>query len=249
MKVALIPARSGSRRIVGKNIIEIGGHPLIAYSIVTALESRVFDQVVVSTDSEDIARIATRYGAVANKLRPKVISGDLSPDIDWVTLAIDEWLDLRDEDCFSILRPTSPLRSVGSIRTAMKVFTSDKTAHSLRAVRSIREHPKKVWRRNGDTGFIDSYLPSLNETTGVESHSSPMQALDDLLVQDASLEICQVWVARRLRSLTGTRVLAFEMPGLEGLDINYPDDINYLRFLIASGKTKLAPIKIEPFGR
>ena len=56
--VALIPARSGSKRVVNKNITPLNGHPLIAYSIVSAIESNIFDQVVVSTDSEEIKNIS-----------------------------------------------------------------------------------------------------------------------------------------------------------------------------------------------
>ena len=82
--VALIPARSGSKRVPGKNVRKLAGHPLIAYTITVACQSDVFDDVIVSTNSERIADIARRYGADVPLLRPDEFSGDLSPDIEWV---------------------------------------------------------------------------------------------------------------------------------------------------------------------
>ena len=104
--IALIPARSGSERIKDKNIKEVNGHPLIAYSISAARSSKEISRVVVSTDSEEIADIALKYGAEVPALRPIEFSHSLSPDIEWVRLAVDEWLKLEECDFFSI-----PLRS------------------------------------------------------------------------------------------------------------------------------------------
>ena len=82
--VALIPARSGSKRIKDKNIRCLNGHPLLAYSISSAIDSGVFDKVVCVTDSQKYADIAMYYGAEVPKLRPDNISRDVSPDIEWV---------------------------------------------------------------------------------------------------------------------------------------------------------------------
>jgi CMP-N,N'-diacetyllegionaminic acid synthase len=82
--VALIPARGGSERIPGKNVRELAGHPLIAYSIATAHQCDAFDRVIVSTDSEEIAAVATAYGAEAPALRPPEMASSTSPDIEWV---------------------------------------------------------------------------------------------------------------------------------------------------------------------
>ena len=110
--VALIPARAGSERVPGKNVRPLAGHPLLAYSIAAAHESAIFDAVVVSTDSEQIAEIALRYGAAAPELRPPEIATATSPDIEWVLHAMRD----RGEDAFAILRPTSPFRTAGTIR-------------------------------------------------------------------------------------------------------------------------------------
>jgi len=85
---ALIPARAGSKRVKLKNISPLNGHPLIAYTISAALESSEFSDVVVSTDSEIIAEISSHYGAEVPFLRPSELSGDLSPDIEWVEFTL-----------------------------------------------------------------------------------------------------------------------------------------------------------------
>ena len=85
--IALIPARSGSKRVPNKNVKLINNHPLLAYSIEAAISSKVFDMVVCATDDEEYAEIAKYYGADVPFLRSKEISGDSSPDIEWV-----EWI-------------------------------------------------------------------------------------------------------------------------------------------------------------
>ena len=79
--VGLIPARAGSKRVQDKNIRPLAGHPLIAYTIAAALESNVFSDVIVSTDSEKYAEMARYYGAEVPFLRPAEFAGDVSPDI------------------------------------------------------------------------------------------------------------------------------------------------------------------------
>ena len=82
--VALIPARHGSKRVPGKNVRPLAGHPMLAYTIAPAIESGVFESVIVSTDSEETAAIARHYGAEVPFLRPAAFAGDTSPDIEWV---------------------------------------------------------------------------------------------------------------------------------------------------------------------
>jgi N-acylneuraminate cytidylyltransferase len=237
-KIALIPARSGSKRLPNKNLAEIGGHPMIAYTINACIESRIFDQVIVSTNSEEIAEVAKQYGAEIPELRPSNLAEDNSPDIDWIKLAINAWLDLKDEDLYSILRPTNPLRHSNSIISAYEKFIASSDAHSLRAVKNVREHPKKMWVSETED-FISPFIPHINEITGVEGHSTPTQLLGTFYIQDASLEISRTWVARRLNSLTGTRVIPFQLPNFEGFDINYPEDLEFVRYLINIGKVSL----------
>lgn len=91
MNIAIIPARGGSKRIPRKNIKDFLGKPIIAYSIQTALNSKLFDKVIISTDDEEITKVAKEYGAEVPFIRPKEISDDFSSTNDVVKHAIN-WL-------------------------------------------------------------------------------------------------------------------------------------------------------------
>ncbi len=240
-KIALIPARSGSQRIPRKNLVLLNGHPLLAYSISAALGCASVSRVVVSTDCEEIRTVALKYGAEVPGLRPAHLAHSQSPDIDWIKHSIQTWLDVALEDLLVILRPTNPLRTSEVISDAFEVLTHVSEWDSLRAVRAIKEHPRKMWRERG--AYIEPYLPEKNVITGTDSHSSPMQTLENLMVQDASLEICKVRTVRELNSISGNRVIPFNMPEYQGFDVNYPTDLDYLNFLIQSRKVDLPVIK------
>ncbi|MFA6192478.1 MAG: pseudaminic acid cytidylyltransferase [Sulfurimonas sp.] len=111
--VAIIPARGGSKRVPRKNIKEFHGKPLIAYSIEVAIQSNLFDRVIVSTDDEEIASIAKKYGADVPFLRPPELSDDLTMPQDAIDHAL-EYLDNSGEiyDCYCTIYPTAPLMQV-----------------------------------------------------------------------------------------------------------------------------------------
>ena len=114
--IALIPARSGSVRIKNKNILKVNNHSLIAYAIVSALKSKLFSRVVVSTDSIKYKKIAKFYGAEVPFMRPKRISTSKSNDFEWVEYTLNN-LDYKF-DHFVILRPTNPFRNSKTILRA-----------------------------------------------------------------------------------------------------------------------------------
>ncbi len=97
MNVAIIPARGGSKRLPGKNIKHFLGKPIIAYSIEAALSSKLFDQVLVTTDSEEIAEVARQYGATVPFMRPPELSDDLTPTAPVIEHAV-RWLQDHGED-------------------------------------------------------------------------------------------------------------------------------------------------------
>src|SRR5262249_37286908 len=144
--VALIPARGGSKRVPGKNVRTLGAHPMIAYTIAAAADSGVFDAIIVSTDSEDVAAVARHYGAGVPLLRPAEFATDTSPDIEWLE-HVTEGLRAggRTWDCFCLLRPTSPFRTAGTIQRAWARFSAQQGVDSLRAVEKCAQHPGKMW--------------------------------------------------------------------------------------------------------
>ena len=108
--VAIIPARGGSKRIPRKNIKNFFGKPLIAYSIEVAIKSNLFEKVIVSTDDEQIAKIAKQYGAVVPFIRPKELSDDFTGTVDVINHTI-EYLENQGEhyDYICTLYATAPL--------------------------------------------------------------------------------------------------------------------------------------------
>jgi CMP-N,N'-diacetyllegionaminic acid synthase len=220
--VGLIPARAGSKRVPGKNVRMLGGHPLIAYAVASALDSGVLDGVIVSTDSPEIAEVAQAFGAEVPFLRPAEMAGDRSPDIEWIRhlLATLEG-EGRAWDCYAILRPTSPFRQPETIRRAWAAFRADGRADSLRAVQPSREHPAKQWIVEGSR--MRPVMPNPDPAV-TPWHSTPYQALPPVYVQNASLEIARTAAPLLTGTISGTVIMPFLTEGLEGFDINGPDD-------------------------
>jgi len=242
--VALIPARQGSKRVPGKNIRPLGGHPMLAYTIAAARASGVFDAVMVSTESEEIARIARHYGAEVPFLRPAEFAGDTSPDIEWVEHALVTLSSSgRPFDCFSLLRPTSPFRTAGTIRRAMTLFLAQDGVDSLRAVEKCAQHPGKMWVVRGERMFpLLPFGPAEQPW-----HSTPYQALPPVYVQNASLEIAWASVVRERRTIAGDVVVPFITGAHEGFDINDPVDWLVAERLLADGAVALEPVTETPF--
>ena len=242
--VAFIPARHGSKRVPGKNVRVLNGHPMLAYTIVPALESGVFESVIVSTDSEEIAAIARHYGAEVPLLRPAAYAGDTSPDIEWLEHALGELRRRgRSWDCFSLLRPTSPFRTVDTIRRAWALFTSQEGVDSLRAVEKCTQHPGKMWVVRGERMF--PLLPfGLAEQPW---HSTPYQALPPVYVQNASLEIAWTRVVFERRTIAGDVLVPFLTEGYEGFDINDATDWMIAERLLAEQTVTLPPVPQVPY--
>jgi CMP-N,N'-diacetyllegionaminic acid synthase len=242
--VAFIPARSGSKRVPNKNIKSLGGHPLLAYSIRAALESKVFDKVICATDSEIYASVARHYGAEVPFLRSSEISGDKSPDIDWVKWMLNQLKERGMEfDIFSILRPTSPFRKPETIRRAWFTFLEDSGADSLRAIEKSKQHPGKMWVVRGSRML--PVLPFSNGST--PWHSSQYAALPEIFIQDASLEIAWTRIALEKDSIAGESIIPFISQELEGFDINELDDWWMAERLISQKDVSLLQINHPPF--
>lgn len=237
--VAFVPARSGSKRVPNKNIKPLNGHPMLAYTVRAAIDSGVFDAVICATDSELYADVARHYGAEVPFLRPPEISGDKSPDIEWVVWMLKTLKQQgRQYEIYSILRPTSPFRLPGTIQRAWGLFAQDKSADSLRAVEKCKQHPGKMWVIRGK-----HMLPVMPFTIGTTPwHSSQYAALPEIYAQDASLEIAWTRIALEGNSIAGESIIPFISEGLEGFDVNEPDDWFLAEHYLAKGEARLPSI-------
>lgn len=142
MKVlGIIPARDGSKGMPKKNIRPLLNKPLIAWTIKQAQESRYIDQVLVSTDSEEIAEISRSYGADVPFIRPKELATDSAKVMDVLIHALN-WLEMNNSfyDLIILLQPTSPLRTSNDIDSAIELLFSRK-AQSIVSVCEVEHHP------------------------------------------------------------------------------------------------------------
>ena len=234
--VAFVPARAGSERVPGKNVRELAGHPLLAYSIAAARESGLFDAVVVSTDSEEIAHVARRYGAEVPALRPPELATATSPDIEWIRHMLGALAEEgRTFEIFSLLRPTSPFRGAHTIRRAWDQFIAfDSPADSIRAVELCRQHPGKMWVIEGDL-----MRPLLPQRPGeVPTHSRQYKSLPEVYVQNSSLEIAWTRITAD-NEIAGERVVPFLTDAVEGFTIDYEADWDQAERLVESGAARL----------
>lgn len=158
--IAIIPARSGSKGLPGKNIKVLSGKPLIAWTIQRALQSKYIDQLVVSTDSQEIADISATFGAEVPFLRPAEFASDDATSFSAVNHCLDYFLNIH-EQAFTytlLLEPTSPLRKVSDIDQVLEQL--DRSADhfdSIITVGESREHPsitKKI-RENALVNFCE----------------------------------------------------------------------------------------------
>ena len=238
--VALVPARAGSERVPGKNLLELAGHPLIAYAIAGAYEAGVFGAVVVSTDSEEIAAAARRYGAEVPELRPAELATATSTDYEWIQhmRAVLE-RDGRSFELFSILRPTSPFRTGATIRRAWDALLAHGDgADSIRAVELCRQHPGKMWVIEGEL-----MRPLLEQPSdGQPLHSRQYKSLPPVYAQNSSLELAWTRVLDDPGDISGRRVVPFLTEGAEGLSIDYVDDVVTAERLLARGEARLPDV-------
>ncbi len=122
--IAIIPARGGSKRLPKKNVLDLGGKPLIAWTIEAVRSCPIVDEVMVTTDDEEIANVAKKYGANVPFLRPAILAGDTATSFDAIKHAIDYYKHElgREFDFVILLQPTSPLRKSENILDAIELL-------------------------------------------------------------------------------------------------------------------------------
>jgi N-acylneuraminate cytidylyltransferase len=241
--VAFVPARSGSERVPHKNVRPLAGHPLLAYAIETALQSRVFEQVVVSTDSDEIAEIARWYGAEVPFLRPAEYATSISPDIEWLAYTLEQ-LDTR-YDLFALVRATNPFRGPDVVRRGFEQLLATPEADSLRAVEPVKQHPGKMWVL-GDDGRTMS--PLLDQShLEVAWHAGQYPALPEIYVQNSALEIAWTRVVIELGTREGRVLAPFLTDGLEGFNVDDEEDWARAERLVETGAATLTAVSRPPY--
>lgn len=213
--IALIPARGGSKSVPKKNIREFRGHPLIAYSIAAARLSSRIQRVIVSTDSEEIAETAKKYGAEVPFLRPAEYAQDNSPDVDVVTHAM-KWLyenEGRIPKYWVHLRPTAPIRASEEIEAALKQIIADPSATSLRSG-SICVHPPYKWFAMGENGYLKALMPGMT----CDEANLPRQDFPVVYIPNGYVDILKADFIIRNHLLHGERMLGYRTEEIPDID-------------------------------
>jgi CMP-N,N'-diacetyllegionaminic acid synthase len=163
--IAIIPARAGSKGLPGKNVRLLCGKPLVAWSIDSARGSRYVDEVLVSTDGDDIARIAAQFGAAVPFRRPDELATDSATTLSAVQHALEHYRRLgRSFDVVVLLEPTSPLREESDIdRMLERLSNGWDSFDAVISVGEIHEHPSIMKRLRG--AELEPYCAELARTT------------------------------------------------------------------------------------
>lgn len=219
--VAVIPARGGSKGIPRKNLISVLGQPLIYWSIKIALESDKIDRVIVSTDDNEIAKVAQDFGAEVPFIRPEKFAEDTSLDIDVFKHLIDWYKNSKFNlpTCFVHLRPTGPARCLKDINQAISFFLKNSELDSLRSVCLAEQTPYKMWL------IENNKLVSVAKDPGIsEFHSQPRQKLPKVYWQNGYIDIIKPSTILTLNSMVGTNSFPFVCSS-KVRDIDYLSDI------------------------
>jgi len=226
--VAIIPARSGSKGIKDKNIYNLSGYPLIAYSIMAASLVPSIDRVIVSTDSNNYAALANKYGAETPFLRPSLISADNSQDIDFMLHAMN-WFEEQENytpEYWVHLRPTTPLRDPLLIESAVQEFKKNNKATSLRSAHLSPESPFKWFTKTKEHYFagLDGSIEGLDYLNG------PRQDFPDVYIPDGYVDIIKRSTVLDEKLIHGNKIMSFESPHC--IEVDSPEELNMLEFQI-----------------
>jgi CMP-N,N'-diacetyllegionaminic acid synthase len=229
--LAIIPARGGSKGIPRKNLVELGGKPLLAHSIAHALACPRIDRVVVSTEDAEIAETALHYGAEVPFMRPAELAGDQVLDLPVFQHVVNELAARQGwkPDIVVQLRPTAPHRDPAWITAAIAALEANPAAHSVRSVSLVTQHPYRVFELGAD-GFLSPVM--------LHRHPQPYvlrrQDLPDMYYYNCVIDVTRPNTLFELDSMTGDRILPYIMDAADVIDIDAPRDLTIAKALFWS---------------
>lgn len=226
MKIAIIPARGGSKRLPGKNIKNLAGKPMIAWTIEAAIESQVFDHVFVSTDDEKIAEVARNAGAQVPFLRPEKLASDEATTNDVVTHLV-EWVESeynQQVSTIAILQPTSPLRNAQHIKEAMQLM-EEKSAKAVVSVCEV-EYSIQFCNTLSKDGSMDGFIKPEN--------LKRTQDLEPYYRLNGAIYLFERNYVNRLGELYSEGTYAYLMLASVSVDVDTLEDFKLLEYISQS---------------
>lgn len=232
--LCLIPARSGSKGIKDKNIKLLNDKPLIAWTIEQAIKSKYKMKIIVSTDSEEYAKVAKEWGAEVPFLRPKEISKDLSTDIEFIKHSIN-WLEEYENykpDIIIQLRPTSPMRKVEDIDKTLEIFIKNYNDYdSLRTVYEIDKTPYKMYQI--DDNKLKPLLPDFNNLK--EPFNCCRQIFPKTYLHNGYIDILKPNLLND-DMISGNKIYPYQMSSCDNIDLDTEKDWNNLENILKKNK-------------
>jgi YrbI family 3-deoxy-D-manno-octulosonate 8-phosphate phosphatase len=232
--LAIIPARGGSKGIPRKNIKPFAGYPLIGWSIAAGLQAKSVSRVVVSTDDEEIAAVARRYGAEVPFLRPPELAQDRTPDLPVFEHAL-KWLEDIEgykPEYVVQLRPTSPVRPRDMVDSAVGILVENPDADSVRGVVPAGQNPFKMWHFHG---YDKPMTPLLGVEGIAEPYNAPRQILPPAYWQTGHIDAIRLTTITHKSSLTGSVVYPLVIDPRYTVDIDTPADWAKYEALVYQG--------------
>lgn len=218
---AVIPVRSGSKGIPGKNMLKIEGETLIERTIKKAQSSSYVDKVWVTTDDLEMYNIARKFDAAPPSLRPSYLAAGESKTIDAVYHL------LKDTDTYSgyivLLQVTTPLWTVEDLNELCKTFEDNKEAKGIvSVVKHDAPHPEKIMKINN--GWLQTYLGG--------SSSVPRQTLPDVYALNGAFYLLSISTLKETGNFVPKRSIPFMMPPERSVNLDGPLDLALLRGLL-----------------
>jgi CMP-N-acetylneuraminic acid synthetase len=230
--LGIIPARKGSKRLPGKNVLPLGGTPLVARVIEAAQAASRIDRLIVTSDDEQVLQIAERYGASLRLVRPPQLAADESPAIDYVLHALGA-LEERGEapfDAVCILQPTSPFTLPADIDATIRLLETSGADTAVSVVELDHAvHPFKMKIMRGDR-----LLSFIEEERGrMASYELPK-----IFVRNCSVYVTRRDIVLDKKQIIGDDCRGYVMPQTRSLDINTEMDLAFAEFLLERSLTK-----------
>jgi CMP-N-acetylneuraminic acid synthetase len=223
--ICIIPARGGSKRLPRKNILTLVDKPLIAYTIIAAIESEVCDKIVVSTEDDEIAKVAKNYGAEVIK-RPKTLAEDHVKVVDVVYYTLKSLPSNTKYDILTLLLPTSPLRNSKHIREAVNLFIESK-ADSLV---SVTEYPAPPFQA---MIIENGYLKPLFDWKYLRTKTRA-QDYYKAYYPNGAIYITYVEKFLKVKNFFIGNIIPYIMNKIDGLDIDEYIDFKLAEYIIKS---------------
>lgn len=232
--LAVIPARGSSKSLPRKNTLPFLGHPLLAYSVAAAVQSKLVTRTIISTDDRQMAEAAKRYGAEAPFLRPSELAQDDTLDLPVFEHALN-WLAKNEgykPEVVVHLRPTSPLRPRDLVDHAIQTLIKNKSADSVRGVVPAAQNPYKMWRLD-ERGPMQPLLKAKGVT---EPYNAPRQKLPTTYWQTGHIDAIRAATITQKHSMSGDSVWPVVVDSRFTVDIDNPNDWRRAEWLAASGE-------------